>query len=51
MNSVGEIRLAGAAGMAFSVVFFVYLILRPRPPSHVRDIGAGPHPSPSSRSA
>ena len=27
MNSVGEIRLAGAAGMAFSVVFLVYLIL------------------------
>jgi hypothetical protein len=27
VNSVGEVRLAGAAGVAFSVVFFVYLVL------------------------
>jgi hypothetical protein len=27
VNSVGEVRLAGAAGIAFSVVFVVYLVL------------------------
>jgi hypothetical protein len=27
MNSVGEVRLTGAAGVAFSILFFVYLVL------------------------